>query len=241
MKVRARPVPARGPVTGPSSPGSAQAQSEPSRAALPVPQRHALRRSPTVTVRATRRACDPAVRVRRRTVRRTRAALREMPGTGEDTETRSIAKDQNSFYFSILCLICFRQVPVLTTVSVWIPRRCDILTTTPTGHSPPGPDPMLLVTDTSAACLRTVTFNGYKTFVWNQGFMDQRNKIKNENNCNNYSAHSAHASSATSRPSVRASHLIRPPRLATFDLLIRLLVCHPPNEVVELGILVVRD
>ncbi len=44
-----------------------------------------------------------------------------------------------------------------------------------------------------------------------------------------------------SSPSVRASRLRRLPRLAAFDLLIGLLVCHPPNEVVELGILVVRD
>ncbi len=51
-----------------------------------------------------------------------------------------------------------RRAPVgVTTVSVWTPRRCDILTSTPTGPAPPGPDPMLLVTDTSAACLRTVT------------------------------------------------------------------------------------
>ncbi len=45
----------------------------------------------------------------------------------------------------------------VTTASVWIPRRCDILTPTPTWPAPPGPDPMPLVTDTSAACLRTVT------------------------------------------------------------------------------------
>ncbi len=45
----------------------------------------------------------------------------------------------------------------VTTASVWTPRRWDILTTTPTGPAPPGPDPLLLVTDTSAACLWTVT------------------------------------------------------------------------------------
>ena len=41
--------------------------------------------------------------------------------------------------------------------------------------------------------------------------------------------------------SVRAGRRRRPPRLAARDLLIGLLVCHPPNEVVERGILVVRD
>jgi hypothetical protein len=45
----------------------------------------------------------------------------------------------------------------VTTASVWTPRRCDILTRTPTGPAPPEPDPMPLVTDRSAACLRTVT------------------------------------------------------------------------------------
>ncbi len=46
----------------------------------------------------------------------------------------------------------------VTTAFVWTPRRCHIiLTATPTGPAPPGPDPMLLVSDTSAACLRTVT------------------------------------------------------------------------------------
>ena len=50
-----------------------------------------------------------------------------------------------------------------------------------------------------------------------------------------------------SRPSVRASRLRRPPRLAAFDLLIGLLVCHPPSEVVgwchppSEVVLVVRD
>jgi hypothetical protein len=36
------------------------------------------------------------------------------------------------------------------------PRQCDILTTTQTGPAPPGQDPMPLVSDMSAACLRTV-------------------------------------------------------------------------------------
>jgi hypothetical protein len=45
----------------------------------------------------------------------------------------------------------------VTTASVWIPRRCDILTATPTGPTPPEQDPMPLVTDTSAACLFVCT------------------------------------------------------------------------------------